>query len=88
MEKLQREPAVIGGAITTVIETFVLMAIQMGWLNWDSEQIVSFNNFIVAFVPLVGLVAPMVLAYAVRARVTPVSDPRTADGQPANLVAK
>ena len=65
-----------------------MLALQMGWISWDSEQVASFNNFVVAFVAIAVAAVPLVAAYVARNRVTPVADPRTADGKPANLVAK
>ncbi|NIQ12713.1 MAG: hypothetical protein GWN55_04275 [Phycisphaerae bacterium] len=68
-----------------MLEMLILMLVSLGVIPWNSEQIASVNNFIVAFVALAALVVPMYLARRV---VTPVSDPRLADGQPAQLVKK
>ena len=83
MNKISNEPALIGGLIVALFGAFVLWAMQMGWLDWDSEQLASFNKFIAA---LVALVVPMAVAYFVRKKVTPVANPRNADG--AELVVK
>ena len=85
---MKREPVMIGGLIVAVLEMFILMAMQMGWISWNGEQIASFNNFIVALAALAAVVIPLVGAYIARARVTPLVDPRTPDGDPAELVKK
>ena len=83
MNKISNEPVMVGGLVIALFGAAVLWAMQMGWLDWDSEQLASFNKFIAA---LVALVVPMAVAYFVRKRVTPVANPRNADG--VELVAK
>lgn len=86
--QISREPVVISGLVTAMLEALIMLALQMGWLSWNSEQIASFNNFIVAFMALAVAAIPLVAAYITRKKVTPVADPRTASGKPAKLVAK
>ena len=88
MNKLTREPVMIGGLIVAVLEAFIMMALQMGWLSWDTEQVASFNNFIVALIALGAVIIPLAGAYITRAKVTPLADPRTASGDPAVLLSK
>jgi fumarate reductase subunit D len=88
MIDMQREPVMISGLVTAVLEAFIMLALQMGWISWDEAQVASFNNFIVALMALGAVIVPLLAAYFARNRVTPVADPRTADGQPAQLVAK
>ena len=83
MNKISNEPALIGGLVIALFGAAVLWAMQMGWLDWDSEQLASFNNLVAA---LVALVVPVAVAYFVRKKVTPVANPKSADG--AELVVK
>ena len=85
MNKITREPVMIGGLVVAFFGAFVLFAMQMSWLDWGAEQLASFNNLIAA---LVALVVPVVVAYFVRKKVTPVADPRTIDGAAAVLLTK
>ena len=85
---MKREPVMLGGLIVAVLEMFILMCIQMGWISWDNEQVASFNNFIVALVALLAVAIPIVGAYIARAKVTPLADPHTLDGEPAELVKR
>ena len=82
---MKREPVMIGGLVVAFLEMFILMAIQMGWIGWNSEQVASFNNFIIT---LVALAIPIIGAYIARTKVTPLADPHTPDGDPAELVKK
>ena len=88
MNKLTREPVMIGGLIVAVLEAFIMMALQMGWLSWDTEQVASFNNFIVALIALGAVIIPLAGAYIARGKVTPMADPHTASGDPAVLLSK
>ena len=83
MNKITREPVLIGGLVVAFFGAFVLFAMQMSWLDWDAEQLASFNNLIAA---LVALVIPVAVAYFVRKKVTPMADPRTPNGDAARLV--
>ena len=83
---MKREPVAIAALIVAVLEMLIMMALTMGWISWDSEQIASFNNFVVALMALLVAVVPLVGAYFARARVTPIADPRDADG--AELIAR
>ena len=85
MNKLTREPVMVGGLVTALFGALILFAMQMGWLDWNAEQLASFNNLIAT---LVALVVPIAVAYFVRAKVTPIADPRTADGDAAVLLLK
>ena len=85
---MQREPVMLGGLVTAAIEAFIMLALQMGWISWNTEQVASFNNFVVALMALGAVVIPLAVAYFARNRVTPMADPRTVDGKPAEIVAK
>lgn len=86
--KVNREPVLVAASIAGVVELFVLWLLQMGYLNWNSEQVASFNNLIVAALVLLAPAAPIIFGYFARNRVTPVANPRTADGEDAELVKK
>jgi len=86
--KASNEPVMLSGLFITLAESTVLLAIQMGWLTWDSEQIASFNNFVVALIALLAVAIPLTLSWFARGKVTPLSNPKTADGKPAHLVEK
>lgn len=85
MNKITREPVMIGGLVVAVLEAFIFMALQMGWITWDTEQVASFNNFVVALIALGAVVIPLAGAYIARAKVTPIADPRDADGNVVRL---
>ena len=77
---MKREPVAIAALVVAVLEMFIMMALTMGWISWDSGQVASFNNFVVALAALGVAVIPLAGAYFARARVTPIADPRGADG--------
>ena len=77
---MKREPVAIAALIVAMLETFIFMALTMGWISWNTEQMASFNNFVVALAALGVAVIPLAGAYFARARVTPIADPRNGDG--------
>ena len=77
---MKREPVAIAALVVAMLETFIFMALTMGWISWDSNQVASFNNFVVALMALLVVVVPLAGAYFARARVTPIADPRNGDG--------
>ena len=79
-----RNEPVIWGAITSFILAGVAMAVALGWFNLDTTQMGAVELFVMAAVGLAAILVPMIVA---RSKVTPVSNPKTADGQPAQLVA-
>jgi hypothetical protein len=83
---MKSEPVMIAASVVAVLELFIAMALTMGWISWNSEQMASFNNFVVALAALAVAVIPLAGAYFARAKVTPIADPRGADG--VELVAK
>ena len=80
------EPVMLAATIVAMVEALIIMFVTMGWISWDSAQVASFNNFIVAFVALGAIAVPLGGAYFARKQVTPVANPRNADG--AELVVK
>ena len=85
MNKIKREPVLVAGSIAGVISAGIIMLVNLGVLSWTPEQIESFNSFVI---PAVALATPIAGAYLARRKVTPISDPRDEDGDPARLVAK
>ena len=77
---MKREPVAIAALIVAMLETFIFMALTMGWITWNTEQVASFNNFVVALMALLVAVIPLAGAYFARAKVTPIADPRDGDG--------
>jgi hypothetical protein len=70
---LKREPIVIQ---TLVLATLNLLVV-FNLLHLTDVQLGAVNTFLAA-----------VLGFIIRQRVTPLADPRTAEGQPATVVAK
>ena len=77
---MKREPVAIAALVVAVLEMLIMMALTMGWVSWNTEQVASFNNFVVALMALLVAVVPLVGAYFARAKVTPIADPRNGDG--------
>ncbi len=71
---LGREPVTIINAITAVIEASITLAIAFG-LELSPAQAGALMAFVVA-------VGTLIQTVVVRSHVTPVADPRAADGQP------
>ena len=78
-----REPVAIIGAIVALIEAVIGLLIAFG-VDMTAEQSQAIITVAVAAGPVIGLVLNMLF---VRPRVTPVADPRTEEGAPAELVA-
>lgn len=77
----------IASAVQVVIMAGLGMAVQVGWLTLNTDQMGSIENFVKAFLALAVLIAPQIIAaFWARQRVTPTASPRTADGQPAAIV--
>jgi len=85
--KLTREPVMTTAVIAGII-TGIIMAVALGWLNLNQEQISSIENFVTIIVPLVAMAIPIISAWFARQRVTPMAAPRTADGKAAVIVSK
>ncbi|MFN8470173.1 MAG: hypothetical protein U0X20_31755 [Caldilineaceae bacterium] len=87
---MSKDPVVnstyIAGAVQAVIMLGIGMAVSLGWVTLNPEQMGSIEKFVTALLALVVLVAPqLVAAFWARNRVTPIADPKV-DGQPAALV--
>ncbi len=77
------DPVVVSGAIVGLIMAGLAMAVSLKWINLDDTQMSSVQAFVVA---LVGLAVPIVAALILRRQVTPISNPKTKDGEPAVLI--
>ena len=80
---MNREPVLTAGAISGVIMAGLAMAVSLGWLRLDEEQMGSIQTFLVA---ALALGVPVVGALIARRFVTPTAAPRTPEGEPAVLV--
>lgn len=80
---MTREPVLTAGAIAGIIMAFLAMAVSLGWLNLDEGQMQAIERFVL---PTLGLALPIGMALWARGKVTPVSNPRTEEGEPAALV--
>jgi CelD/BcsL family acetyltransferase involved in cellulose biosynthesis len=88
---MTREPVVsaqaIAAAVSAVIMLGLAMAVSLGWIVLDSNQMGSIEAFVGAIMALLVLVAPqLVAAWWARSKVTPVANPKLPDGEPAALV--
>ena len=77
-----REPVAIIGAMVALIEAVIGLLIAFG-VDMSAEQSQALITVAVAAGPVIGLVLNVIF---VRSRVTPVADPRTEEGNPAELV--
>ncbi len=87
---MSKDPVVnstyIAGAVQAVIMLGIGMAVSLGWLTLNPEQMGSIEKFITALIALAVLIAPQIIAaFWARKQVTPLAAPRL-DGQPAAIV--
>lgn len=75
MNPLQREPIISSGAITTLVEAGLLMAISLGILDITDDQVGQIMAFAIA---VLGVVAPLWWA---RQNSTSVHNPHDVDGE-------
>ena len=88
---MTREPVLsaqgIAAAVSAVIMLGLGMAVSLGWINLNSDQMGTIEKFVGAVLGLAVLVAPqLVAAFWARKQVTPVAAPKTASGEPAVIV--
>ena len=69
-----REPLMIRAAVVAAVAALINLAVAFGW-NLTVDQVGALNA-------AVGLVATAVMVVWSRGTVTPVADPRDADGAP------
>lgn len=80
---MKREPVITAAGITGGILSFLAMAVALGWISLDPNQMGAVKAFLIAAVPLALTLAG---AWYARRQVTPVAAPRTKSGVPAALV--
>lgn len=76
MNPVAREPVISAGAITTLVEAGLLMAISLGILNITDDQMHQIMAFVIA---VLGVVGPLWWA---RRATTALADPKDEDGVP------
>lgn len=86
----QPQPVVNSTYIASAVQVMIMaalgMAVQVGWLTLNTDQMGSIENFVKAFLALAVLIAPQIIAaFWARKQVTPLASPRI-DGQPAMIV--
>jgi hypothetical protein len=76
------EPVAVWSTITNSIKTLVLallaLALAFGWVHWTNQQ----NAAVVGVVAAVFVIISAMSSVFVRQKVTPISNPRAADGTP------
>ena len=77
-----REPVAIIGAMVALIEAVIGLLIAFG-VDMTAEQSQAIIAVAIAAGPVIGLLLNLLF---VRPRVTPVADPRTERGEPAELM--
>lgn len=82
---MSREPVLTAGVVAGLVMAFLTMAVSLGWLALTEAQLQAVEQFVL---PAAGLLLPVALALWARGRVTPVTDPHTAAGEPAVLLPK
>lgn len=88
---MTREPVLSAQAIAAAVSAVIMlglgMAVSLGWLSLNSDQMGSIEKFVGALLALAVLVGPqLVAAFWARKQVTPVAAPKTASGEPAVIV--
>lgn len=72
---MTREPVIIANSIAALVSALIVAAVALGYLDWDETQQAAVMAVVVAAVNVVaGLWA--------RGQVTPLTQPRDADGAP------
>lgn len=82
---LNREPVMTVGGIVGAIMATLAVLVSLGVIKLEPEQMSAIETALVA---VASLLFPLVGAWIARGQVTPVNDPRTAAGKPAQLVEK
>lgn len=70
---LNREPSVIIPAVSAVVSAAIKVAVLLGWVTWDADQLAGISL-------LVDAVLALASALLVRSVVTPVASPRLPEG--------
>jgi len=88
---MKSEPVVSAQAIAAAVSAVIMlglgMAVSLGMLVLNPDQMGTIEQFVGAVLALAVLVGPqLVAAFWARRQVTPLADPKTAAGEPAALV--
>lgn len=70
-----REPLVVSGAAVAFAQAILTAVVLMGWWNITAEQAA-------AWMGVIALGGTFTVVALTRGKVTPVADPRSADGKP------
>lgn len=70
---INREPSVIIPAVSAVVSAAIKVAVLLGWVTWDADQLAGISL-------LVDAVLALASALLVRSVVTPVASPRLPEG--------
>jgi hypothetical protein len=71
---VSREPLAVAGAIVAVLQTLLTVVVGMGWWDLTAEQVAL-------WVGLIGVSGTAAVVVVTRGKVTPVADPRGAEGE-------
>lgn len=75
---INREPSVIIPAVSAVISAAIKVAVLLGWVTWDAEQLAGISL-------LVDAVLALASALLVRSVVTPTAAPKLPAGTDVTL---
>ena len=78
---MQREPLVVRAAAVAFAQAVLTTVVLMGWWNISAEQTA-------AWMGVIALGGTLAVVLASRGKVTPVDDPKGADGEPLYSVAE
>ncbi len=88
---MSKDPVVNSTYIAAAVQAAIMlglgMAVSLGWLTLNPEQMGSIEKFVTALIALAVLIAPQVAAaFWARKQVTPLAAPKTATGEDAVIV--
>lgn len=88
---MKSEPVISAQAIAAAVSAVIMlglgMAVSLGWLVLNPDQMGAVQQFVTAVLGLAVLVGPqLVAAFWARRQVTPIADPKTPSGEPAAIV--
>lgn len=70
---INREPSVIIPAVSAVVSAAIKVAVLLGWVTWDAEQLAGISLLVDAVLALASVLL-------VRSVVTPVAAPKLPEG--------
>lgn len=72
---MRREPLAVAGAVVALVQAILGAVVMMGWWALSAEQAA-------AWMSVIALAGTAVVVVWSRGKVTPVADPRDAEGNP------